>query len=188
MANPIRISQRKDLTVSTEPPVAFLNNHITEVNGKFAELQPIYSPERDKFIEATDKALIPIEETEEMRRQQKLFLESVEKFEKSNKGVDTGIRLQTSAVHTWDDVIKQLKRMEDKYNNLKDVSVLDRTRSCLRQMSHWRKPCERWLQARNRKRREMWTLTDSAITAPTYAVLARFFALRRHQDCSRGIA
>lgn len=135
-----------DLVVPMEPSVKFLDKHINDVHPKFKQLQPTYSGEDGKFIEPHAQALAPIEETLKMQRQQNLFLQAVAKFEKSSKGVKSTIRLSSSSVHTWEDVITELHNVENAYEQVKSEGPLGRTRHCLRQMKKLRRPCEQWMQ------------------------------------------
>jgi hypothetical protein len=135
------------LPISTgEPSVVFLDKHVNSVHPKLRTLQPTYSNEEGKFIEPGRRALEAIQETEEMRRRKDLFLAAVTKFETSGKGVKSKVRLDSSTVHRWEDVIAELNRIQDDYNNVKQKGMLGSIRDVLRRFKKHRSPCEQWLK------------------------------------------
>jgi hypothetical protein len=133
-------------TSTGEPSVVFLDKHVNSVHPKLRTLQPTYSNEEGKFIEPGRRALEAIQETEEMRRRKDLFLAAVTKFETSGKGVKSKVRLDSSTVHQWEDVITELNRIQDDYNNVKQKGMLGSIRDVLRRFKKYRSPCEQWLK------------------------------------------
>jgi hypothetical protein len=133
-------------TSSGEPSVVFLDKHVNSVHPKLKMLQPTYSNEEGKFIEPGRQALEAIQETNEMRRQKDLFLAAVTKFESSGKGVKSKVRLDSSTVHQWEDVIEELNSIQDVYNNVKQEGMLGSIRDVLRRFRKYRSPCEQWLK------------------------------------------
>jgi hypothetical protein len=135
------------LPISTgEPSVVFLDKHVNSVHPKLRMLQPTYSNEEGKFVEPGRQALAAIQETIEMRRQKELFLTAVTKFESSGKGVKSKVRLDSSTVHQWEDVIAELNNIQDGYNNVKQKGMLGKIRDVLRHFKKYRSPCEQWLK------------------------------------------
>jgi hypothetical protein len=135
------------LPISTgEPSVVFLDKHVNSVHPKLRMLQPTYSNEEGRFIEPGRRALEAIQETNEMRRQKDLFLAAVTKFESSGKGVKSKVRLDSSTVHQWEDVIVELNSIHDVYNDVKHKGMLGNIRDVLRRFKKYRSPCEQWLK------------------------------------------
>jgi hypothetical protein len=133
-------------TSTGEPSVVFLDKHVNNVHPKLKMLQPSYSNEEGKFVEPGRQALVAIQETSEMRRQKELFLTAVTKFESSGKGVKSKVRLNSSTVHQWEDVIAELNSIQDVYNNVKQGGMLGSIRDVLRKFKKYRNPCEQWLK------------------------------------------
>jgi hypothetical protein len=133
-------------TSAGEPSVVFLDKHVNSVHPKLRMLQPTYSNEEGKFVEPGRQALQAIQETDEMRRQKDLFLAAVTKFESSGKGVKSKVRLDSSTVHQWEDVIVELNSMQDVYNNVKQKRMFGSVRDVLRRFKKYRSPCEQWLK------------------------------------------
>jgi hypothetical protein len=133
-------------TSTGEPSVVFLDKHVNSVHPKLRRLQPTYSNEEGKFIQPGRRALEAIQETNEMRRQKDLFLAAVTKFESSGKGVKSKVRLDSSTVHQWEDVIVELNSIQDVYNDVKHKGMFGNIRDVLRQFKKYRSPCEQWLK------------------------------------------
>jgi hypothetical protein len=133
-------------TSTGEPSVVFLDKHVNSVHPKLRMLQPTYSNEEGKFIEPGRQALQAIQETNEMRRQKDLFLAAVTKFESSGKGVRSKVRLDSSTIHQWEDVIAELNNIQDGYNNVKQKGMLGNIRDVLRRFKKYRSLCEQWLK------------------------------------------
>lgn len=133
-------------TSTGEPSIVFLDRHVNDVHPKLRMLQPTYSNEFGKFIEPGHETLKAIQETSEMRRQKDLFLKAVAKFESSGKGIKSKVRLNSSTVHKWEDVISELNSIQDSYNDTKHEGMLGSTRNILRRCRKYRSQCEQWLK------------------------------------------
>jgi hypothetical protein len=173
-------------TSTGEPSVVFLEKHVNDIHPKLKMLQPTYSNEEGKFIEPGRQALKAIQETSEMRRQKELFLMAVTKFESSGKGVKSKVRLDSSTVHRWEDVIGELNSIQDVYNNVKHIGMLGSIRGVLRRFKEYRSPCEQWLKVHTLPSVSvnlcMRSLADSRIHAAvaTSRFVARLASLWRH--------
>jgi hypothetical protein len=175
-------------TSTGEPSVVFLDKHINSVHPKLKLLQPTYSNEEGKFIEPGRQALVAIQETSEMRRQKELFLTTVTKFESSGKGVKSKVRLDSSTVHQWEDVIAELNNIQNGYNNVKQKGMLGNIRDVLRRFKKYRSPCEQWLKVLTLPSAPANSCVQPLADSRTHAAVAtsRFVArllnLWRHKD------
>jgi hypothetical protein len=175
-------------TSTGEPSIVFLDKHVNSVHPKLRMLQPTYSNEEGKFIEPGRQALVTIEETSEMRRQKELFLTAVTMFESSGKGVKSKVRLDSSTVHQWEDVIAELNNIQDGYNNVKQKGMLGNIRDVLRRFKKYRSPCEQWLKVHALPSVFVHMCVRSSADFRTHAAvassrfMARLVSLWRHQD------
>lgn len=143
----IRLSTKPAPNPQSEPPLVFVDNHITKVHTKFEHFQPIYSTDYGMYIEQDTKDAVPIEETSEMREQTELFRQALKAFEENHKSAKVITGLGSFSANSWNDVVQEMNRVKNDYVSTQKKGALRRFRGGMRSLSTWKAPCEQWLKA-----------------------------------------
>lgn len=119
-----------------KPSVNFIDNRLCQTDPKFQSMTGIYEPTLDLYV--------PNHDSLQLNSREQLFKDAIQSFLGSKKG--SKVSFDRSQHLTWEDVLKEVKLTQDKYQGRTDGGILPDLRGKLRSFSNHTGAVESWMK------------------------------------------